>query len=206
MKKSLTLLITLIILSQISFGQAHIKVVLHSITGYGTHEEFAKRAAAAFEKVLQSDKFHQAVLAGNYKKTDGYSNQVLYGIIMKAHEVVGSGGVDSVVDLNVRTIRIDGDESSWAGDCDPNQNISTVGIDGAADGVMAICPQALDYWAAKDDVASLAGHYAHEYMHLLGFNHKKFLSTQNWRDQTFVYKIGYMVRDMIKADPTLLAP
>lgn len=189
--------------SNIYAQTSRVTVVIHSFTGYGNHEAFAKQAAAALEKVLNSETFHRAVLSGTYLKTKGYTNEELYRIIMKAHEEQGAGGTDHVVDLRARTLRIDGDESRWLNKCEPGSWSGTLGIDGNGDGVTAICPQRLALWASQNNIAELAGHYAHEYMHILGFDHYKWISGQTWREKTFVYKIGDLVSDIIANDPTL---
>ena len=179
-----------------SYGQP-VKVELHSIVGYGQNEDFAKKAAKALEKVLNSEEFKTKMLAMTFLRTNGLTNQQLYDLIMKAHEVQGNGGQDGVVDLRVRTLRIDSDESKWKDNCEIGSRSGTIGIDGNGDGVTAICPQRLELWVKENNVAELAGHYAHEYMHILGFGHYKFLSTQNWREKTFVYKIGNLVSDLV---------
>jgi hypothetical protein len=194
-----TILLLLFLSLQVcSFGQIQlIKVEIHSVDGYGQYENFARQAAASLEKVLNSEEFHTKVLAGTYIRTNGLTNQQLYETIMKAHEVQGAGGRDGVVDLRVRTLRIDSDEDKWKNKCEIGSYSGTIGIDGNSDGVTAICPQRLDLWARDNNVGELAGHYAHEYMHILGFGHYKWLSTQSWREQTFVYKIGDLVAELI---------
>ena len=53
-------------------------------------------------------------------------------------------------------------------------------------------------WVSQNNIAQMAGHYAHEYMHILGFGHyKRFLSTQTWREKTFVYKIVNLVAELV---------
>lgn len=198
MRKNIFVL-TLIIIANLSLGQTqHVIVKLHSITGYGQDEEFAQKASKAFEKVLNSDEFRTQMLVKTYLGTNGLSNQQLYDKIMAAHEEQGEGGQDGVVDLRVRTLRIDGDESIWKDNCEIGSHSGTIGIDGNRDGVTAICPQRLTLWANENNIAELAGHYAHEYMHILGFGHYKFLGTQSWREKTFVYKIGYLVSELVE--------
>ena len=177
--------------------QASVKVQLHAIEGYGNHEEFARKAITALEEVFNSQEFKEAVLSGEYKKTNGLTNEALYDKIMLAKEVQGPGGQDAVVDLRVRTLRITADESKWRKNCEIGSRAGTIGIDGNGDGVTAICPQRLEKWSKEDDVANLAGHYAHEYMHIIGFNHYRLISWDSWRQKTFVYKIGNLVADLI---------
>jgi len=174
-----------------------VTVELHSVVGYGTHEDFAKRAAIALDSVLNSEEFKNRMLALKFRKTNDMTNQQLYETIMKAHEVQGKGGNDGVVDLYARTLRIDGDESKWKDNCEIGSHSGTIGIDGNGDGVTAICPQRLEIWVKENNVSDLAGHYAHEYMHILGFNHS-WMFTQKNREKTFVYMIGDFVAELVE--------
>lgn len=187
--------ILLLLHTAIATPAQQVKVQLHSIVGYGQHEAFAKKAIVALEQVLNSEEFKQGVLNGNFIRTEGLSNQQLYDRIMGGHEIQGPGGQDGVVDLRARTLRVDGDESRWKDNCEG----STIGIDGNGDGVTAICPNKLAIWASQNRIDQLAGHYAHEYMHILGFSHYNRLRGQAWREKTFVYKIGNLVVRLVKA-------
>lgn len=56
---------TLTILTVFIYSQTpHVRVVLHTIEGYGEYEAFAKRAAIALETVLNSNEFKERVLSG----------------------------------------------------------------------------------------------------------------------------------------------
>ena len=198
MKKKFYLLYVLTSIT-VSFGQTkHITVKLHSIIGYGQNEEFAKKAAIALEQVLNSEEFKTRMLSMVYLRTNGLTNQQLYDKIMTAHEEQGEGGQDGVVDLRVRTLRINEDESKWKDNCEIGSRSGTIGIDGKSDGVTAICPQRLELWVSENNIAELAGHFAHEYMHILGFGRYKLFATQSWRERTFVYKIGNLVSELVK--------
>jgi hypothetical protein len=195
-KLALFLCVLLLCFSQLSAQQKQIKAKIHSITGYGPHEAFARKAAGALEKVINSKEFETRMKADTYLKTQGLTNDQLFDRIMSAHEKQGPGGEDGVVDLRIRTIRVDGDESGWKSNCQG----STIGIDGKGDGVTAICPNVLAYWAERDSVSELAAHYAHEYMHTLGFDHFNPLRGQKWRERTFVYKIGDLVAELLEEE------
>src|SRR5687768_2855841 len=176
-----------------SFGQEKkVKVTLHDVTGYGDHKSFAYKAAQILEDVFNSEEFKNEVLNGKFNATKGLTNQQLYDKIMTAHEEDGPGGQNGVVDLRARTLLIDSDESDWKKPCDG----VTIGVDGAGTGVTAICPQRLVEWSKEEDTAALAAHYAHEYMHILGFSHKKVFSTSSWKRKTFVYQIGNIVENL----------
>jgi hypothetical protein len=187
----------------LSFGQKKkIEVKLHFIEGYGANESLAKKASLALEKVLNSDEFEKRVLAGVFIRTNGLENQELFDLVMLAHEKQGIGGEDRVVDLRVRTLRTNSDESKWKNKCKIGSSAGTIGLDGNGDGVTAICPQRLELWGKENNIADLAGHYAHEYMHILGFGHYKFLSRDKWRQKTFVYKIGKIVSELVAKEMT----
>jgi len=197
----------LILFNYLACYSQKISVKLHAIEGYGTHIEFAHKAITALETVLNSPAFQDSIKAMKAEKTQGYTPEQLYGIIMTAHEKnipKDSIAADGIVDLWVRTLDVNGKDAKLKKYCEKPSIFGnqTIGIDGAGDGIMAICPSALDYWASKNDVASLAGHYAHEYMHILGFDHYRFLSTQAWRERTFVYIVGNLVSQLVKENIT----
>ena len=192
MKISISLSFILICLFCANYSPAQekkIKVTLHKIEGYGANEIFASQAAQLLEEVLNSDEFKSEVLKRKFNSTNGLSNQQLYDTIMTAHEEAGPGGQDKVVDLMVRTLRTDSDESQWKKPC----NKRTIGVDGAGTGFTAICPQKLAKWATDGRAEYLAAHYAHEYMHILGFHH-----TEKPINESFVYRIGDIVEDLAK--------
>ena len=182
-----TILFCLVCVNLSSAQEKKITVTLHSIEGYGANESFAKQAGQLLEDVLNSSEFKTEVLKRKFKSTEGLSNQQLYDKIMTAHEEEGPGGQDGVVDLRARVLRIDSDESEWKKPCDNR----TIGVDGAGTGTTAICPQKLNKWAEDGKTEYLAAHYAHEYMHILGFHHR--ISRKN---KSFVYQIGDIVEDL----------
>jgi hypothetical protein len=184
----LSTILTFLICVNFSLAQERkIKVALHNIEGYEANESFANKAAQLLEDVLNSDEFKLEVLKGKFKSTNGLSNQQLYDKIMTAHEEEGPGGLDGVVDLRVRTLRIDSDESDWKKPCDNK----TIGVDGAGTGITAICPQKLIKWVTDGRTEYLAAHYAHEYMHMLDFHH-----SGGSKKKSFVYQIGDIVEDL----------
>lgn len=190
MKTYLTLL--LCICSWYTYGQDSTAVKLHSIKGYEGYEDFAAKALKKLEETINSEKFKQLIKEGKFTKTNGMSNEHILAAIMKAHEQQGPGGNDNVVDLRLRTLTLDTDGERWMKNCDPDSWAGTIGIDGNGDGIAAICPQRLKMWSEQSDLGSLAGHYMHEYMHILGFSHQGL-----YKSRSAVYKIGYLVRDLI---------
>jgi hypothetical protein len=173
-----------------------IKIHIQSITGYGQYESFARAAVASLEKVFNSLQFKDRVLNGSFLRTNGLSNQELYECIQKAHEVQGPGGEDNIVDLRLRVISLEIDGAQWMQNCELDSRAGTIGIDGKDDGVSALCPQRLELWATENRKADLAGHYAHEYMHIIGFDHHTILRKR--MSKTFVYQIGDIVSELIE--------
>jgi hypothetical protein len=176
-----------------SYGQKVI-VKLHSIEGYGEYEDFARKAAKLLEEVFNSEEFKSRVLKGNFKKTNGLNNARLYDVIMQAREKDGAGGEEGVVDLRVRTLDLNGKDAEWKDNCYG----STIGVDGGGSGISAICPNKLEKWVKEEQVSQLAGHYAHEYIHQLGFNHYRswWDLTNSEKKKTFVYQIGDLVEKL----------
>lgn len=176
------------------FGQTQkVTVKLHSIEGYGEHEEFARKAAKLLEDVLNSKEFEDKVKNATFTKTNNLTNVQLHQTIMTAREKQGDGGEDRVVDLRVRTLRIEGDEADWKKPCEGK----TIGIDGNGDGITAICPNKLETYAKENDLAELAAHYAHEYAHILGFSHRKrWWEGNSVVTKSFVYQVGDFVYDL----------
>lgn len=187
------------ICSFVCFGQNQkVNVKIDSLKNYLGYDNFAYSAATVLEKILNSDEFRNRVLAGEFVRTNGMSNQELYDLIIKAHEVQGKGGKDNVVDLRLRTLTLEEDGAGWMKSCEIGSADGTIGVDGSGSGICAICPQRLKLWVSEKNIPDLAGHYAHEYMHILGFNHKRSFITQGrrWREKTFVYKIGNIVSEL----------
>lgn len=174
-----------------SFGQNKVTVKIHSMTeGYRGFENFADSAAKRLECVLNSKKFEEAITRANFTKTNGLSNDEIFATIMRAHEEQGEGGTDGVVDLRVRTVNAEIDKASLVNRyCNGN----TIGIDGLGDGVMAICPQKLAEYAKSNNLAALAAHYAHEYMHILNFGHPGL-----FKSRSVVYKVGEIIEELVK--------
>lgn len=168
-----------------------VKVEVHSIQGYGQHDAFARAAAARLEKVINSSEFHQRVRSGGYGQRQGLTPDDILQRIQGAHEVLGPGGTDGVVDLRLRTMTLEEDGAKWMGNCEPDSPARTIGKDGGSSGITVTCPQRIESWAAKNDVARLVGHFMHEYMHQLGFSHRVL-----GKYRSAVYRIGNMAESV----------
>jgi hypothetical protein len=185
------LITTIILLLNVLLTTAQNKVTvkIHSMTGYIGYEDFANAAAIRLETILNSKEFENAIVQGNFTETNDKTGQQVYDAITAADE---GNGVDNVVDLKVRTINKEKDGRKWMRNCKPCSCAGTIGMDGKnGDGITATCPQWLKIWAENNDQASLAAHYAHEYMHKLGFKHNKNKST------SLVYQVGDIVEQLL---------
>ena len=185
---------------------------------YDGYQEFSKTASLYLEKVLNSDIFREYLSNLKMKKKRWKSNLEIYDLIMKGHEkqclerISFEEAVNErcpkkninkkykcsirekgIINLKVRTIN-ECDGSDWLNkNCKLDSKMKTIGIDGNGDGVTAICPQRLEKWLKDGRIDSLAGHYMHEYMHILGFSHKFPL----WKYKSAVYKIGNLVTQLV---------
>ncbi|MGC4042002.1 MAG: hypothetical protein QM710_14755 [Flavobacterium sp.] len=84
------------------------------------------------------------------------------------------------------------DGKKWMRRCEIGSWAGTIGIDGCGDGVIATCPQHLQDWFNNSNIAALAAHYMHEYMHHLGFRH------DGRKSKSLVYMVGNIVENLIK--------
>jgi hypothetical protein len=166
------------------------KVLIHQMLGYGDDSVFARQAAQLLEKVINSQAFRSSVIVNSYNEHFDYSTQQIYDLITNAHEPVGAGGQDHVIDLYLRVIDLEDDGEGWMEHCEPGSRARTIGIDGAGTGIAAVCPQWLHSMAQKRKPSSLAAHFIHEYMHVLGFVHA------HQKSKSVPYKIQYIVENL----------
>jgi hypothetical protein len=176
----------------------NVSVVIHgALTGYGDKEAFAREAVALLERVVNSSGFEKAVINGSYLKDKGYTPEKIYNLIRKAHEETDLGGTDGVIDFTLRTLTAKGDPTLFA-NCKwhivNGKRTRTVGHDGGEDGVTATCIEFIQDQEASGKYSKLAGHYMHEYMHMLGFSHKGLGSRKTG---SVPYQIGYMVSRLV---------
>jgi hypothetical protein len=168
-----------------------VSVVIHGeMQDYGGNEEFGREAAKILERVINSDEFHRLVATNTYLNDKGLTSEQIYALIQKAHEADGPGGSDGVLDLRLRTITLAKDGPDWIAACFK----TTVGKDGGDTGIAATCSNWIDARKREGNYSYLAGHYLHEYMHILGFDHFKLSEADKYK--SVPYKIGYFVRDL----------
>lgn len=167
------------------------KVVIQDIKGYGAHEPIAREAGRVLEQVVNTEAFRQLVLRGSYLNARGLSNQQIYDLIQKAHELDGPGGADGTLDLRLRVITLAADGQRWLNACNRQVGSRTVGKDGGGTGVSATCLYYIERQDNNNTPHNLAGHYMHEYLHMLGFSHA---GLGNKKEQSVPYQIGQMVR------------
>jgi hypothetical protein len=189
-KNFLSFLLSVIVL-QAAAQSKHVSVKIIDIKDYGKYEQFAYESAAKLEAALNSKEFEDRVKGQHYFFNKGKTPSQLYDIIMAAHEPTEPNGKDGVVELRVRTVTAADNDGEWLKSCEPGSADRTQGLDGSGTGVMAVCPQWLEIWATKKEYSSLASHYAHEYMHILGFRHPIFKS------KTVPYKIQAIIDDLV---------
>lgn len=185
---------------------------------YDGYQEFSKKTIFYLEKVLNSDTFRTELLKLKMCKKQGKTNLQIFDLILNGYEKQCLGRIISKaipnrkcpkrtidfkykcpengirkINLKVRTINIC-DGKKWLNEnCKLDSRSRTIGIDGNGDGVTAICPQRLKKWFDSKKTNALAGHYMHEYMHIIGFSHRGL-----WKYKSAVYQIGYLVRDLVK--------
>ena len=171
--------------------------------GYDAYQQFAGLAAGYLEEVINSEEFEKRVLRRKFTKKNGKTNAEIYEAIMNAYEkqcpdkkdkkvTVCPEGEKGIINLRVRTID-ESDGSKWLNvNCKLDSRAGTIGIDGLGDGITAICPQRLEKWYTEKRIDKLAGHYMHEYMHILGFGHRGMR-----KRRSAVYKIGDIAEALV---------
>ena len=139
-----------------------ISVKLHEITNAGPKQkDIARRACAALETALNHPDFKSRVESATYKETrwwDARGNsrsipkEEIYGYVASGLE--RDTPADQEVDIKVKLARMNSVGSTVPGKL----------------------PFRTAYWfinecIEEDDVASLAGHFLHEWLHVAGFHH-----------------------------------
>lgn len=161
-----------------------ISVKLHEIINAGPEQsDFATRACSALEKALNHPDFKSRVESATYKETRwwdarGNSRSIptseIYGYIASGLE--RDTPADQEIDIKVKLA-----------------SISSVGST-----IPGKLPFRTAYWfinecIAEDDVARLAGHFLHEWLHVAGFHHHP---DNNARDDV-PYVLGKLVVELL---------
>lgn len=212
-------LLSLMKISSQSDNKVNIKLEFAD-ESYKKYEEFSKLATKYLEKVLNSEEFRTKLLGLKMKKKQRKTNIQIYNLILKGYEkqcserikLSFSNNTDcpsktinktvicpknrvNEINLKVRTIN-ECDGNSWLNKrCKLDSRYRTIGIDGNGDGVTAICPQRLEKWFNEKRIDLLAGHYMHEYMHIIGFSHNSIFGINKYKSA--VYQIGYLVEKLV---------
>ncbi|WP_158621393.1 hypothetical protein [Corallococcus aberystwythensis] len=163
-----------------------VKVTLHELMDAGPKQKsIAQRACVSLEEALNHPEFSARVAKAKYKETrfrdaDGRTLSVPAD---KVHSYVVSGAEratpsDSEIDLKIQLDRI------------------KVGVLGAT--TPGKLPFRTAYWFINDciktdDVASLASHFIHEWLHVAGFYHHP----NNKARGDVPYEVGRIVRELI---------
>jgi len=143
-------------------------------------EKERQKFALAIKKAefeLNSEEFKTAVLLYPFEQTNGKSNQEIYDMIMSGADKFNTME-DQDIDVQITLYY------SWK---------KTIGY---------TYPSTWATWVnrrffSKFNESQIAGNVVHEYMHNMGFGHKK-ASDHN----SVPYAIGYIIRDLIKKRKT----
>jgi hypothetical protein len=161
-----------------------ISVKLHEITNAGAKQrDIAGRACAALETALNHPDFKSRVESATYEETRwwdarGNSRSIpkaeIYGYV--AYGLERDTPADQEIDIKVKLARMNSVGSTIPGKL----------------------PFRTAYWFINecietDDVASLAGHFFHEWLHVAGFHHYPDNSARN----DVPYVLGQIVIDLL---------
>ena len=192
-----------IIFSQELAKSQRTEIDVFVIQGYGESEKFAKEVVFKLEAVINSQAFKDGLLSSKMTQAKKLSNIALYQRILAAHELKGPGknkGENYVMDIGLRTLNLYDDESIWVNKrCAIGSASGTIGLEGGLDGITKICPQHLQRFKNNNKRAELGGHYMHEYMHILGFQHRWYS-----KYKSAVYRIGKLVEKIINENVDLI--
>jgi hypothetical protein len=156
---------------------------IRSVKNYGDYEDKAREAVALFVKVFNSETFRNRVLHHKWKgkeqfaDNEGLSNAEILERLLAGSEIAFPGG-DSKADFHLRAYA-----KAWPFG-------PAIGHADADNG------EIVTKWRfiKKCSLAELAGHYAHEYCHLLGFEHD--YDVTNQREYSVPYAVGYIVEEL----------
>lgn len=154
-------------------------------TGYdGDDLEKRTRVIAVLEKVLNSPQFTERVHAFSFNKRGtngslGFSNAEVLTIVLSGSDIDGVAAADSssaaagaVTRVLKMNLNLDGDRRGEVGHTNMESGEIFTGQD----------------WFRRTNICELAGHYLHEYTHVVGFGHT-FLNVLR-RSRSVPYGLG----------------
>lgn len=153
------------------------EIEIDGLQNYTDDEQaFFVVATRAMLGVLGSKEFHERATALRLKETNGQSLETVYQRVL-----VGEGTLDHhkahALNFFVTMYYV---------------NSNTMGYTDMGAKKIWTNSYYFDKWMKANDVASLAGHLFHEFLHTCGYYHR-------WSHTgTLVYEWGYLVRDMAK--------
>jgi hypothetical protein len=164
-----------------------IKVVLHEIRNAGPKQtDIAQRAAALLERVVNLPEFQARVAETQYTyiaRQDG--DDAPADVLTAIRNGVELGtAADGSIDLTVSL------EVFRYGHLFPNH--ATIGKTPPGGPVIRTSYWWINRWIAKDDVAALAGHFMHEWMHVAGYTHR----TTSGEPLDVAYAVGNIAEQM----------
>lgn len=135
-------------------------------------------AVRLLDSVLVTEDFKTRVLNAKFVGTKGKSNQEIYDYLMSGNSKYDSSN-DKIVNLYLA------EYSKYAGG---NELGVTVGKKTSTHRCFIL----------KNDVRCLVGHLIHEYLHVMGFSHRK-ISSEKPKLKTVPYVIGNIVKKMLSS-------
>jgi predicted TIM-barrel fold metal-dependent hydrolase len=160
-----------------------INVVLRSFASTEpSHRTFADRAVDVLRAVVNDPRFLDGVRTSSFSSsrrltTDGLRRSMtpeqVAELIAEGREI--GTGADATIDLHIVVEAMHG---------------STVGYVNVPDTVIHTSRAFLDEWMRNDDPLSLAAHWMHEWMHVVGFEHPRFGKRRD---------VAYRVGDLVEA-------
>lgn len=129
---------------------------------------------------MNTQDFYQLVTHNSYTENEGKTASQIFNLIMEAKEKkVLPGNQPQVMDLRINP-------TTRAG-CRRLRK-PTLGAHDSGNGFMYTCVNYINEHRSDTAIAEISGHYAHEYMHALGFGH------DNVHETSVPYRIGNLVR------------
>ncbi|MBI1287942.1 MAG: hypothetical protein GC178_10215 [Flavobacteriales bacterium] len=156
---------------------------IKSIKKYDDYEDKAREAAALFINVFNSQEFKNRVLHHKWKDKEQFADnqgltnaQILESLI--AGSEIAFEGKNHAADLHLRAYRKGWPFGPAIGHADADNG------------------EIITKWRfiKGSSVKELAGHYAHEYCHLLGFGHDYDRTEQ--REYSVPYAVGCIVQEL----------